>query len=174
MLIDTLEEYFFLNLNYYFPNCDFQINIFLLALAVGMCFAAILVTVYKRNISNIVRQLTRHEAFSKESAKTLEELKIKPGFLVKSSLSKRGQLTAIVAMTGGFPFEKTADGKREEKIDFSTASFYIKNTDRASRINEQKIPSYINASLACLLILMLTVILTLLVPDILTLITGIR
>ena len=173
MLIDTLEEYFFLNLNYYFPECDFQINIFLLAIAVGMSIASVLVTVYKRNIATIVRQLTRHEAVSAETAKTLAELKIKPGIIVKSSLSKRGQLSSIVAMTGGFPFEKKSEGKREEKIDFSTATFYIKNPDRASRINEQKFPSYLNAALACVLIIMLTVIITLLMPDILNFIIGV-
>ena len=174
MFLELLESYLFLNLNYYFKGVDFQINIFLLSLALGIAIASIVVTVYKRNLSNIVRQLTRHCADSEANAKTLQELKIKPGFIVRSSLSRRGQLSAIVAMVGGFPFEKKTEGKREERIDFSTAAFYIKNPDRASRINEEKLPSYINASLAAILIIMLTVIITLLMPDILAFITGIE
>ena len=174
MIIDLLKDYFFLNLNYYFKGFDFQINIFLLALSLGIAIASILVTVYKRNLSNIVRQLTRHGADSEANAKTLADLKIKPGFTVKSSLSKRGQLSAIVGMVGGFPFEKKTEGKKEEKIDFSTASFYIKNSDRAARINEEKFPSYVNAILAAVLIIMITVIITLLMPEILTFITGIE
>ena len=173
MIIETLKDYFFLNLNYYFKDCDFQINIFLLSLALGMAAATVLVTVYKRNLSNIVRQLTRHEAMAETSAKTLSELNIKPGIIVRSSLSRRGQLSAIIGMKGGFPFEKRSEGKKDEKIDFSSASFYIKNSDRAARINEQRIPSYLNATLAAILILMITVIITLLVPDILAFITGI-
>lgn len=174
MLLDLLKDCLFLNLNYYFKGVDFQINIFLLALAFGTAIAIVLVTVYKRNLSNIVRQLTRHGATGAESAKTLSDLKIKSSLLVRSSLSKRGQLSAIVAMVGGFPFEKKTVGKREEKIDFSTAKFYIKNIDRASRINEEKFPSYINAALAAILIIMLTAIVTLFMPDILTFITGIE
>ena len=163
----------FLNLNYYFKGVDFQINIFLLAFALGMAAAAILVTVYKRNQSNIIRQLTRHCADSEETAKTLAEMRIDPGFIVKSSLSKRGQLSAIVAMVGGFPFEKKAEGKREEKIDFSTARFYIKSPDRAARINEEKIPSYLNAALVATLIIVIAVVVTLFMPYILSFITGI-
>ena len=174
MFIDLLKDYFFLNLNYYFKGVDFQINIFLLSLALGIAIATVLVTVSKRNLSNIIRQLTRHGADSEASAKTLQDLKIKPGFIVRSSLSRRGQLSSIIAMVGGFPFERKTEGKKEEKIDFSTAAFYIKNNDRASRINEQKIPSYLNAALAALLIIMLTVIITLLMPDILFFLTGIE
>ena len=174
MFWETLKNYLFSNLDYYFEGCDFQINVFLLGLALGMCVAAFLITLWKRNLSNIVRQLTRHSAFSEDSAKTLSELNIKTSFIVKSSLSRRGQLSAVIAMTGGFPFERKAEGAKEEKINFDTASFYIKNRDRAERINEEKFPSYLNTALASILVLMLTVILTLFVPDILTFITGIE
>jgi len=173
MFLKALEGYFFFNLDYYFPGCDFQINLFILALALGMCIAAILITIYKRNLSYIIRQLIRHKAVSEESSKTLDELKIKPTFFVKSSLKNRGQLSAIVAMVGGFAFEKNNDGKREEKIDFSTASFYIKNPDRAARINEQKYPSYVITSIACVCVLFIAVIITVLMPDILYFATGI-
>ena len=173
MFLKLLEEYFFLNLNFYFPGVDFQINIFLLSLALGTAAAAILVTVYKRNLSNVVRQLTRHCANSEESAKTLEELRINHGIIVKSSLSRRGQLSAIVAMVGGFPFERKEPGKKEEKVDFSTARFYIKNPDRAARINEEKIPSYVTAAAVATIIIVLTVVLTLFMPYILSFITGV-
>ena len=86
MFIDLLKDYFFLNLNYYFKGVDFQINIFLLSLALGIAIATVLVTVSKRNLSNIVRQFTRHGADSEANAKTLLDLKIKPGFIVRSSL----------------------------------------------------------------------------------------
>lgn len=173
MFLKLLKDYFFLNLNYYFKGVDFQINIFLLALAVGMAAAAIMVTVYKRNQSNIIRQLTRHCANSEESAKTLAELRIDPGFIVRSSISKRGQLSAIIAMVGGFPFERKTSGKKEERIDFSTARFYIKNPERAATVNEEKIPSYLGASLIAALTIVIAVVVTLFMPYILSFITGI-
>ena len=172
MFLKLLEEYFFLNLNYYFKGVDFQINIFLLSLAFGMSAAAILVTVYKRNQMNIVRQLIRHGANSEESAKTLSELCITPGFIVRSSLSKRGQLSSVIAMVGGFPFEKKSEGRREEKIDFSTARFYIKNPDRAAKINEENIPSYLGTAIISIIVILITVIVTLFMPYILSFITG--
>ena len=174
--MELLKKYLFLNLSYYFSGVDFNINIFLLAIALGMCIACIFITISKRNMTLIIKQLTRHEAFDEASAKTLGELKIERGFKVRYSLSHRGQLTHIVKLAGGYPFEKKAEGKKEEKIDFDTARFYIcaEGRDRATRIIDQKEPSYLNMALGCVLILMLFITLTFFVPEILYLITGLE
>ena len=78
-------------------------------------------------------------------------------------------------MNGGYPFERKASDKKEEKIDFDAARFYICDAgrDRATRILEQKEPSYINTALGCILVVMVFITLTLFVPDILYFITGI-
>lgn len=172
----ALEKYLFLNLGYYFDGLDFNINIFLLAIALGMCIACVLVTVNKRNMTLIIKQLIRHEAYDENSAKSLDEIKIQKSFKVRSSLSHIGQLTHIVKVCGGYPFEKKSEGKdkKEEKLNFDTARFYIceAGRDRAMRITEQKEPSYLNTVLGCILIMMIFVSITLLVPEILYLITG--
>ena len=76
-------------------------------------------------------------------------------------------------MVGGFPFERKTSGKKEERIDFSTARFYIKNPERAATVNEEKIPSYLGASLIAALIILIAVVVTLFMPYILSFITGI-
>ncbi len=169
------REYLFLNLDYYFDGVDFHINIFLLAIALSICIACVFVTFNKRNMLFIIKQLARHGAYSEDSAKTLDELRIKKSLKLKSSLSHIGQLTHIVKMSGGYPFEREASGKKNEKIDFDTARFYIcdDGRDRATRIIEQKEPSYINTALGCILVVMVFITLTLFVQDILYFITGI-
>lgn len=168
------KDYLFLNLSDYFDGVDFSINIFLLAIGLSICIACVFVTFNKRNMLFIIKQLARHGAYSEESAKTLDELRLKKSFKLKSSLSHIGQLTHIVKMSGGYPFESESKDKKEKKIDFDTARFYIcdKGRDRATRIVEQKPPSYINTALGCVLVMMIFITLTLFVPDILYYITG--
>ena len=177
MLQGFIDDYLLLNLDYYIDGINFPINLFLLAIAVGMCIACVLITVKKRAMSAVITQLARHEAYTAEAAKTLAELKIKPGLVIKSSLSHRSQLTHIVALVGVYPFDvPRVKGQREGKIDFETAKFYISEggLDRAAKIKDEAAPSYVNTVLGCVLILMIFTTVVLFMPDILTLITGVR
>lgn len=173
MFWEIIKDYLFLNLDYYIDGIDFQINLFLASIAIGICIACVIITVKRRNMGSIIGRLMRHEAYDEGSAKTLDELKIKKSFLVRRSLSARGQLTAIVACVGGYPFEHAGS---TAKLDLEGARFYISEAgrDRATRINGQQPPSYLNTVLGCILVILVFGIIMLFVPDILSFITGVK
>lgn len=175
MLWDLFKEYLFLNLGDYFEGIDFPITIFLLSISVGICIACVLVAIHRTALARLIKALLRHEANSPESAKTLAELRIKPNFFTRGALSRRGILFHMVGMVGGFPHEREAEeGKKAEKIDFSTARFFIKpeGADRAVATAERGAPTVINTALGCILILMVFITLSLFVPGILRFFTG--
>ncbi len=173
MFLELLKEYIMLNLNDYFEGADFPITIFILSIAVGICIACVFITINKRNMFFLIQALTRYEAYSEEAAKTISELKLKAGFFLKRSLSSRGQLSSIVGMVGGYPYENS--GTIKSRIDFSAARFFIKpgENSRAMKISDTAPPSYINTALGCVLILMIFVTFSLFLPRILEFLTGI-
>ncbi len=172
MFKELFKKYIMLNLGDYFEGADFPITIFVLSIAVGICIACVFITIHKRNMMFMVKALTRHEAYNEDSAKTFSELKLKPGFFLRGSLSRRSQLTSIIGVVGGYPFENNGEGKR--KMDLEGARFFIKPSEngRAMKLAETTEPSYINTTLGCILILMIFITLSLFLPRILELITG--
>ena len=170
MFLELLEDYLLLNLGRYFPGADFPVTIFLLSLAVGICIACVFTTIHRRNMAYLIKSLTRYTAYDESSAKTLAELKIKVGFFLRGSLSRRGQITSLVGCVGGYPFERADKGR----LDFATAKFYIKDKSsmRSIRISESTPPSYFNTALGCVLVLMIFITLSLFMPRILELLTG--
>lgn len=173
MFAELLKEYITLNLGDYFEGADFPITIFILSIAVGICIACVFITIHKRNMTFMIKALTRYKAYSEDSAKTISELKIKPGFFLKGSLSRRSQLSSIVGMVGGYPYEK--EGADRARIDFTKAKFFIKQSEssRATKLSDTAAPSYLNTALGCVLILMIFLTLSLFLPRILEFITGI-
>ena len=170
----AIYDHLFLNLSYYVVGAEFPINLFLLAIAFGICFACVLITAQKRKIYLVVKQLYRHEAFSEDRACTVGELKIKLGYFTKRLLTHRGQLTAIIGCVGGHTYERLDERERPAKADFDNARFYIVKADRAGRINDEGMPSYLNTALGCVLIVMLFATATLFVPYVLTFLTGVK
>lgn len=181
-LIKLFKDYIFLNLKDYIPGVDFPINIFILSIAVGLCIATVLITVHRRYTANLIQKLLRREAFSPESAVTLGDLRIKPGFILKSALRRRsGQLADMIKRVGAtdYTYEEYAalqknKGFREEKINFDEAKFYVvpEKLPRARKINEAGAPSYFQMTLACIFILSIFICVSLFMPEIMNFIAG--
>ena len=134
-----LKDLFLLNLNDYSNiNINFPIIIFFFALTVAFSVVSFIINARNMHSVNLIKQLLRHEAYTEESAKTLSELKIKAGYLLKNMLSqKTGKLTSIVCRVGDtkmtyeqYMIASKQKGYKEEKIDFSSAKFYIPNERR--------------------------------------------
>ena len=181
-LVKLFKEYLLLNLKDYIPGVDFPINIFILSVAVGLCLATILITVHRRYTATLIKKLLRYEATSLEGAKSLAELKIKPGIILRAALSrKNGQLADMVKRVGatGYSYDEFVQlqktkGFREEKINFAEAKFYIdpEKLPRARKINEAGAPSYFQTVLACIFILAIFVCVSLFMPEIMNFIAG--
>ena len=171
MFKELFKEYIMLNLGDYFEGADFPITLFVLSIAVGICIACVFYTIHRRNMMFMIKALTRYEAYNEDSAKTLKELRIKPSFFLKGSISRRSQLTSIVGAVGGHAFEK--GGKNRGKLDIENTRFFIKPSEnsRAMKLAETAEPSYINTALGCVLILMIFITLSLFLPRILEFIT---
>ena len=165
-----VENYFFLNLNEYFDGVSFPINLFILSISVGLCIAIFFVSVHNIYTYNILRQLIRHEAWDAQSARTLGELHIKPSYMLRSALSRHGQLTNMVKMV----CEEMPEGDaKKAKIDFSLAKFFIgENADRAKKISAGTRPTYLNAILFSSFILIVALIVSILMPEILSFLSG--
>ncbi len=128
-----IKEFFFLNLKEY-ENIAVPVPIGMvsIALTVVMCLAAFYYYYYKNYTCELLRALKRHEATSEESAKTLAELRlgdrksIKRALMRQTSLSKMVKEVGRVELTYEEYVEKSKKrGYRGEKIDFSTAKFYL-------------------------------------------------
>lgn len=174
MFWKLLKDHFLLNLNVYFDGVDFPITIFLILMALCLSVAFFFITMRKRQMAIIIKRLIRVEAFDEERARTLVSLRIPLSFSTRRSLSRIGQLTGIVSVVGGYPFESDDEGKRKEKIDFTTAKFFIgeRGKARAMKIAEGGVPSYLNTFLGCVLTVMLFATVSIFLPEILHLLTG--
>ena len=184
MFEKIIYDFLFLNLKDY-PNIgiDFEINVFLLALfiALAVCFFA--VNVYRQNIRSIIMQLTRHECVDEASAKTLKELYLPDGALIKMALSGEGQLAKVVARVGEpvYTYDEYVEmekkgGVPKEKINFAEARFYLRDgenaKERASFILNNYGTSTFRAVLYVLLFLALYVCLALAMPEVVSLVND--
>lgn len=171
------EKYFLLNLKDY-PNIgiNLEINKLVLAFTIGVVIASLLVNYHRAYIHLTIKSLLRHNAFDQKSAKNLGELGINVSS-VRFALSRSGQLSKMVRRVGEvhYTYEEYVEkqklrDKKEEKIDFATALFYLDeyHLDRARHISETGTPSLIKAILFALLILAIGGCLFLLMPEILT------
>ncbi len=177
------KQYFLINLKDY-PNIglDFYITIFISCFALALIVTTIFVNYKRSKIELLMRQLTRHNAKSEESAKTLSELKLDTKVFRYLLSKENGQLGVMVSRVGETKptYEEymksiKTKGYKEEKIDFALARFYIKESgkERAEKVLEMGAPSVLNTLLFCILIVALYVCLTFLMPGILTYINDI-
>ncbi len=175
------KEYFdkFINLNlneYLNIGINLEINKLMLCLFIGLILSTVLISYFRRGMVDLVRSLLRREARSEDSAKTLEELKLK-SLAVRYAVTRNSRIQKIVKQKGApeYTYEEYRElmkkkGFKEEKIDLSTAKFYIPEaaSDDAKRIYEKNEISLINTVLFCVLLLIIFVCIALVMPEILT------
>lgn len=178
-----IKEFFFLNLSQY-ENIGiyFPIGAFLILLCIVGCISVFFLTYYRMFTRSLYSQLLRHNAKDEQSAKTLSELRVDKSFAIRSSLSRsNGQITYIVKRAGEEKLsydeyiEKTKEkGYKPEKIDFSSARFYIPEdkTDFAKKLLENSDSSWIKAAIVSVCIIGILIISIFTMEDLLSFING--
>ena len=154
-----------LNLNK-FENIgiDFYINIFLFVLALVICIFGVFLEFSRGVMFTTVKQLLRHEAFNKDSAKTLSELGLSKSKFVARAFTSTSRLKKLVHRVGEIQISyddyiKLDKKKRREldRIDFENERFYIsdENIDTAKRIYSTYNVSVLRIVLFCVLVFIL-------------------
>ncbi len=182
-----LKDIITLNAKDFLPTeMNIYVNVAVFITAFALCCASFIINYHKSYTLLLIKQLLRRNAISDENAKTLRELHLENSRVIKSALNTRGQLTSIVKMQGykaptyeeyvaSQRVKKRKDRKeKEEKIDFSTARFFIpsEQIDRAKRFQEKENPTLWRTALICVFIIALSVCIALLMPEILRLLNN--
>jgi len=158
---------------------DLEINKLLLILTPIVVICCLFVNLFRKNMFYTVKQLSRHNAVDEESAKTLTALGLGRNGIIKWMLSRDGQLSRIVKRKGAPSYtyeEYTQLAKekklKEEKIDFSTAEFYLADDSdlRVKKMIERYDISPFKTALVCIFTFIIMVLIMLLMPDILSLV----
>ncbi len=193
------KKYIVLNLGDYeaFGGFDFYITVFVAALTVATCIDVFIFNTRKNTMIDIVKQLYRHGATSEDNARTLKELRVKSTFISRSLLSEGTRLSRVVARVGARTLtyeEYVAEEKRvklekkkkklsrskkdraaeSNKINFETAKFYIlseRDCEAKDIFSKSKTSLWQNI-LICVLLICLAAIVTLLMPEILSLLNS--
>ena len=177
-MLEYIEKFVLLNLNEY-PNINinFPIGIFLIAMSLAICIACFILNYDKMYSVIILKQLIRREATSEESAKTIKELNIDNSFFIKFLLKKEsGRLASIVKKQGEvkmtyeeYMSKVKEKGYKKEKLDFSTAKFYIpaEQMDTAKMIVATDTSSHIKPILLTIMIIALMICIAVLFPSLL-------
>lgn len=178
-----LGELFTLNVNDVISGGpDIRINLIMLAITLGIIIGTVIMGIYKHYTVIILKQLIRHEAIGEANAKTLSELRLSDSRLLKYYLSHKGQITLIVGRVGEkqYTYEEMVamqkeKANKEEKIDFSSAAFYIREdkANKASYVYENENPSVIRILLYCVIFLAIYFALAALMPEIIKIIDKI-
>lgn len=175
-MLDDIKEYLSINLNEYENiGVSFEINKFLLLVAIGLCIAAFYFN-YKRSLMvNTVKQLIRHNATGEDSAKTLAELGLSDSRGIKKAIFNDAQLRRMIAIVGeSRPTyeEYVAATKKSGKLqspDPLEARIYIPEgaLDRAKHVYNTYSTSLFKTILTCVLFLAVAVCLILFMPGLL-------
>ena len=177
-----IKEFFFLNLSDY-PNIaiDFPIGIFIIILAFLICLGCFYINYYKMYTMNILKQLIRHKAYDEENSKTLADLRL-TDFVYKYILrTNSGRTSSLIKRQGEvkMTYEEyialsKKKGYKEDKIDFSSAKFYIpaERASDAKHMVDTDSSSHLKPILLTVMVIALLVCLTMLVPEILNYINN--
>ncbi len=166
----TVKDYFLLDTYYFFDNAlHFYINIFVLLLGVAISACCFIVTAYTRSSFTVYTQLLRHKALDEESAKTLDQLHLKPTGTIKHTLLRSNHFNKCIRRAG--VDAENNPSARSEKIDFTKERFYI---DTSVKLKSTEPPSYTSAIITSAIIIVVSVILFWCMPDILELISGVN
>lgn len=182
MLIDFYEKYFLVNLKDY-PNIgiDFEITKIIFYFTLGIIIASIAINYIRSQMYTVVKSLMRREAFSTETALTLDELGINTAG-VRRTLKSGSQLMKAVTRIGktkSYSFEEYLElmkkkNFKDEEINFAEDKFYIhpSNMPSAEKIYMSGTASALHTALFSVLLLAIFVCLMFLMPEILTLINN--
>ena len=100
------------------------------SICIGVCLAFIISHIYRRLVGPFVRTLIAYDHISKESAATLDELKMNKR-LVRLILKDHSPVMGYVSVVGG-RIPRITDGKKS-RYDYESARFYI-NEDKKDKI----------------------------------------
>lgn len=179
-MLEALKGYFSINLNEYENiNINLEINkVLVITFAVFAVFV-IFFNVYRGNIRTLTFQLVRHGAINENEAKTLAELGLTKKKVLKLLLTGDTLLTKVVARIGEKrytpeEYKTLSKEEKEDKIDFSTALFYIRENqiDRAKMINEKYVTSLLRTVVSCVLIALIGMCIMACMPGILNVINN--
>ena len=187
MIKRYVNDYLSLNLaDYDNIGIDFEISKFLLIVLAGLCVSFFVLDWHRGYMLLAVKKLFRHGALDENSAKTLAELGIERSLSVKWALSSDTRLSKIMKRVGApeYTYEeyvalmkerkkqkkKTAD----ERPDFDNDRFYInpKRLDEARAIEQSYSSSFVKTLLFCLMFAIIFVGITLIMPELLSLINS--
>lgn len=114
-------------LNQIFNSSTMSFELVIWCIYVGFVAASVMSLYYKRYLGNFVRALLENEAFTPESAMTLEELGFANNSMIKGQLRGRGVYSSLVYESND-TVELHGDSALpvyHDSIDFSTARFFI-------------------------------------------------
>lgn len=181
-MFKLLRECLEINLNDYENiNFNLEINKVILGVSFVIIIGIIMFNIYRVNIRMVVMQLTRHNANSEESAKTLSELGLDKSVIVRRLLLGNNALTKTVARVGErkYSYEEYIKLSKEEKaqsekINFNTATFYIKEEEGylTASIMEKYTTSLTRIVLACVFVEILCLCIIACMPDILNVVDN--
>ena len=182
MFFENLRRCLNTNLNDY-ENIGIKLEINKVMIFAFVIFGVMMVvlSVYRKNMRDLVMQLMRHEAYDEESARTLEELKLNGNFVITYILTHSDMLKKIVERVGKKQYtyeEYKALSKKEreesESIDFTTAKFYITESqlDRARHIKEKYVVDRTRLIVACVFLFVVYIALAAAMPEILNVINN--
>ena len=173
-----LKDLFLLNLNEY-PNININFPIIIFFFTFTVALAVLFFVFNERNMNsvNLVKQLLRHEAYTEESAKTLNELKIKDGYIIKNILSQStGKLASIVCRVGDtkmtyeqYMIASKQKGYKKEKIDFTSAKFFIpkERQESAKRMVDKDTSTRLKPILMTVFLIAIFACIAIVTPDLL-------
>ena len=199
-MYEFYHYYMSINLKNYPNICyDMKVGWVLLALTVGVMLAAVFITLQRNSMISLIKKLSRTEATSEESARTLKELGL-DNLLVRGLIKSSGRVKRLVTYVGKKELsyeeyieatkskrrffglikkkEKPEEATKEEssvkleKIDFTTAKFYLcdRESEETKNLVDARKTSILNMVLFCILILCIFVFLMVLMPSILNVI----
>lgn len=181
-MLESLNKCLSVNLNDYENiDIDLQINKVLFPAFVVFCIMMIALAVYRNAMRDLVVKLIRHEAFTEDSAKTLEDLGLAKSLIIPYLLSRENMLSKIVKIRGKREYtyeEYLALSKEErlaeEKIDVSKSALYIpeESSERARHIKEKYMMSKAKLVLACVFVFLIYIIVASSMSEILNVINN--
>ena len=190
--MNRIKEFLFLNLeDYENIGVSFPIGAVILGFAIGIAVFLFYYNYRRSCMSCLCTRLLRAEAFSPEKARKLKDLRLDGSWGVKMALGGEGELAAVIKRVDAKesacaenpePEQKeNNDSKnenpkkktKEEKIDFSTALFYINPEfrGRAEKIAKQN-NSIVMPCILYVVMLAILVLSFLFLPDLLSFING--
>lgn len=161
-LYDFYERYININLKDYTNiGIDFEISKIIVILTFGVIAVTTVIGYRRACILTLLNGLIDSGATEEGRAKTLSEMNIK-SLGIRRILSGR-TLSDIVTV-------KRNSESKNGKIDFEQDSFYIKkeNMSKAEHILLKTAPTLVRSVLFCVLIIMISICIILIIPEILT------